>query len=232
MASSRSLLLPIGLVLSLLFIDAAISLSLVSSMVAFLHTYGGGPFPIEGPFESTFLLAGEPAHLVVNQGHTTNGANGTVLVLVGFGGCIALWLERRSRRKYDRSSPAFYVWALIVFLSCLLTLTALIYTFVETSKTGSQEIDYSVARATPAPAHYPNDRWTPENWYAAVLELPLVSDDDRRVIQHNLTLMRGWRWNLIPMFLLGFALLSLVVLELLRLRRRSTQKVPMEEVLA
>jgi hypothetical protein len=99
MALSRSLLLPIGFTTFLLAVDAAISLGLVSSMVAFLHHYGRGPFPVANPAGSYFLLAGEPANLVTDQGHTTNAAGGTALVLVAFGGTIALWLEKRSRKK-------------------------------------------------------------------------------------------------------------------------------------
>jgi hypothetical protein len=98
--------------------------------------------------------------------------------------------------------------------------------------TGGQAIDLSVAQANPPPAKYPDDRWTPENWYAAVLDLPLVSGSQRKVISGNLTNMRAWRWNLIALFILGFVLLVLVALELLRLRRRYRQRVSMVEVLA
>ncbi|KAK3304259.1 uncharacterized protein B0T15DRAFT_234411 [Chaetomium strumarium] len=230
MALSRSLLLPIGLTTFLLAVDAAVSLGLVSSMVAFLHHYGRGPCPVANPTGSYFLLAGEPANLVTNQGHTTNAAGGTALVLVAFGGMIALWLEKRSRKKRDSSSPVFYLWALIVFFSFLLTLVALIYTFVETSKTGGQSIDLAVAETNPAPVKYPDHRWTPENWYAAVLELPLVSDNNRRIISGNLTIMRAWRWNIIPLFVLGFVLLVLVALEVLRVRRRNTQRIEVVDV--
>jgi hypothetical protein len=134
--------------------------------------------------------------------------------------------------QWDKTSPAFYIWAVAVLLSWLLTLVALIYTFVETSMTGGQAIDLGVAQANPPPAKYPDNRWTPENWYAAVLDLPLVSDDQRRVISGKLTNMRAWRWNLIALFLLGFVLLVLVVLEMFRLRRRDRQRVSMVEVLA
>lgn len=232
MALTRSLLLLIGLATFLLAVDAAISLGLVSSMVGFLHGYGAGPFAVAYPRGSTFLLAGEPATLVTDQGHTANGAGGTALVLVGFGGAIALWLERRSRNKRDKSSPVFYLWAVIVLLSWLLTMAALIYTFVETTLTGGQSIDLAVAARNPAPAKYPDGSWTPENWYAAVLDLPLVSANDRSVISGNLNAMRGWRWNLIPLFLLGFALVVLVALELLRLRRRRRQRVEVEKTVA
>lgn len=120
---------------------------------------------------------------------------------------------------------------MIVLLSFLLTLVALIYTFVETSMTGGQTIDLGVAEANPAPTRYPDGRWTPENWYAALLELPLVNPNNRRVISGNLGMMRGWRWNLVALFVLGFVLLVLVGLEVWRVRRRDTQRVSMAEVL-
>jgi hypothetical protein len=102
MAFTRPLLLPIGLTTLLLAIDAAVSLGLVTSMVAFLHSSGRGPFGVASPDGPPFPMAGEPANLVVNQGHTTNAAGGTALVLVGFGGILALWLERRERNKVSR----------------------------------------------------------------------------------------------------------------------------------
>ncbi|KAL2261899.1 hypothetical protein VTK26DRAFT_3055 [Humicola hyalothermophila] len=231
---SRSLLLPISLTTTFLSIDAAISLGLVSSMVAFLHSYGRGPFEIaaDPTAGSSFLLAGEPANLVTDQGHTTNAAGGTALVLVGGGGLIALLLERRARTKYTKTSPVFYLWALIVTLSWLLTLTALIYTFVETSVTGAQSIDLALAVANPAPARYPDGRWTPESWYTAVLKLPLVSGVDRTTISGNVTYMEAWRWNLVALFVLGFVLMALVVLEVLRIRREQNRSVSMVEVLS
>ncbi|EAQ86677.1 hypothetical protein CHGG_07930 [Chaetomium globosum CBS 148.51] len=228
----HSLLFPIGLCLFLLAVDAAITMGLVSNMVSFLHRNGRGPFAVAPADGSPFLLAGEPANLVVDQGHTANAAGGTALILVGFGGSIALWLERRVRKKWDRSSPFFHIWAVFVLLSFLLTMVALIYTFVETAKTGGQVIDLGVARANPPPAKYPDDKWTPENWYAAVLDLPLASANQRRVINGNLTIMRAWRWNLVSLFILGFTLLSLVALEVLRARQRDLQPVSMVEVLA
>lgn len=253
MALTRSLLLPIGLTTLVLAIDAAVSLGLVSTMVAFLHSTGRGPFPVASGYGTIFELSGEPVNLVTDQGHTANAAGGTALVLVGFGSILALWFEKKARKvsihtptlssltdvdanktkiKFDRSSRVFYAWSVIVLLSWLLTMVALIYTFVETSKTSGQVIDVNVAKANPPPARYPDGRWTPENWYVAVLELPLASAYQRSIIRGNLTSMRAWRWNLIALFLIGFALLVLVVLELWRLSRRNRQRVSIVEVLA
>ena len=105
MAFTRSLSVPIVFTTFLLCADAIVSLALVSSMVAFLHHGGSGPFLVGPPHGSPFLLFGEPANLVTNQGHTTNAAGGTVVILLGFGGIIALWLEWRSRSKVGPESP-------------------------------------------------------------------------------------------------------------------------------
>ena len=86
-------------VLLCLVLDAIISLAFISSMVRFLHTRGKGPFEVADPNGGTFLLWGEPAHLLVDQGHTTNAAAGTAVVLVGIGGAFALYMENVSRRR-------------------------------------------------------------------------------------------------------------------------------------
>jgi hypothetical protein len=104
-------------------------------------------------------------------------------------------------------------------LSAMLTLAALIYTFVLTAQTDDQTINLTVAAANPEPLMYPLDKWTPENWFVAVLDLPLARDSDRSKINNNLRLMRGWRWNLIPLFILGVVVAALAVWELVGGRR-------------
>ena len=108
---SRALLPWISLATFLLAADAIVSLALVSSMVAFLHGFGRGPFHVVAPDDDgsgskAFLFSGEPVHLVTNTGHVTNGAGGTALVLVGFGGLIALIVEWRSRGRDKVHSPS------------------------------------------------------------------------------------------------------------------------------
>lgn len=102
---------------------------------------------------------------------------------------------------------------MIVLLSFLLALAALIYTFVETSKTSGQVIDLAVAQANLPPAQYPDGSWTPETWYSAVLDLPLLSGSNARIISGNVGMMRGWRLNLLVLLTLGFILLVFVVFE-------------------
>jgi len=106
----------------------------------------------------------------------------------------------------------------MVVLSWLLVLTALIYTFVIQRETGDQVIDLTVA-ARNAPAKYPLEDWTPENWYKEVLNLPLADESTRTVIAYNLRIMRGWKYNLIAFFLAGLVLVSTVLSELFRSRR-------------
>ncbi|KAL2155326.1 hypothetical protein VTH82DRAFT_67 [Thermothelomyces myriococcoides] len=230
MEAGRSLLIPIGLTLFLLAVDAAVCVGMVSSMISFLHHNGRGPFMVDLPEGRSFWLAGEPVNLVTDPAHTTLAAGGTTLILVGLGGSIALWLERRARKKWDQYSSAFYIWSLIALLSWLFTTGALIYTFVETEKTGGQTINLFIARMIPPLARYPG-RWTPENWYAAVLDLPLAFEGQRRIIEGNLTIMRSWRWNLVAQFVLGSVLLTLLALEHLRIRR-SALLAPFDRVMS
>ena len=128
--------------------------------------------------------------------------------------------------QHGKSSPFYYIWVLITILSFLLTLTALIYTYVLNNKYSGQSINISVASAS-SPGHYPRDSWTPENWYTAVNNLPLVHSDDHDTLKKKLRVIRGWRYNLIPFAVLGFILMVVVILELLSFRRsrgRKTQK--------
>ena len=83
------------LLVSILMIDAAIELSFVSYTVAFLHGRSSGTFSIDYPSGQTFELQGQPSKLLQSQGHTSNGAAGTALVLVGFGGLLTIWLQKR-----------------------------------------------------------------------------------------------------------------------------------------
>lgn len=88
------------------------------------------------------------------------------------------------------------------------------------SRTGKQVIDLAIAADNAFPKKYPVDSWTPENWYKEVLNIPLADDKDRTIIAYNLRIMRGWKYNLIAFFLVGFTLSSLVVTELLRSRKQ------------
>jgi hypothetical protein len=209
-------------VLGLLMIDAIIEVGFIGSMVGYLHqAHNDVPFQINAP-QGSFQLFPKPAHPIVNQGHTSNGAAGTAFVLVGIGGFLVLWHLRRRERKNvtHRPSRLFLTWTIFTFLSVLLTVTAIIYTFVVTNQTDNQTINFAIASANSG-LPYPEDQWTPENWYKAVLKLPFAEPSQKGDIRFHVHLMTAWRWNLIPLLILGVAVACLAALHVLKDRRDS-----------
>ncbi|TKA72087.1 hypothetical protein B0A55_08671 [Friedmanniomyces simplex] len=219
---SRAMTLALYTFLALLMLDCALEMALISSTVYWLHHRAGKDFSISYN-NSTFSLHGKPVGLLADQGHTSNGAAGTGFVAVGLGGILAFCLRSRNRRSANPRKQTFATfmynfWFTIVILNTLLCLGALIYTFYLTTAHEGQHIDLvlaSVLHNQPYPNYvaYPNYLWTPENWLAAILELPLASSSDRADIQLYLTVQRVWRYNLVPIFLLqavvcGFAVLD------------------------
>lgn len=231
---------PLLAVIPILMVDGLIEVGFVGSMVGFLHDRAGKFFTIDAP-NGTFDLHGKPVGLLGDQGHTSNGAAGTAVVLVGILGLLVIFSERRRARKVSpHANPAsvaiavltdhlqgsaaghsglFIFWVVMTVLSAMLTLAALIYTFILTAQTDEQTIDLAVAAANAQPLMYPLHKWTPENWFIAVLELPLAHESDRRKIRNALRLMRGWRWNLIPLLILGLTVAALAVWQLVSGRR-------------
>lgn len=90
-------LLPLAGALALLLVDSAIELALISSMVGYLHRSGANRYPFN--FHGAQTIQAKPVGLLVDQGHTSNGAAGTALIPVCFGGFIVLWLQRRRARN-------------------------------------------------------------------------------------------------------------------------------------
>ncbi|KAF5564800.1 40S ribosomal s10 protein [Fusarium napiforme] len=189
--------------LGLLMVVSIIELSFISSMVGWLHGNASGTFSFE--YRGTrHTLKGEPANLIVDQGHTSNGAAGTAFVLIGCGGIIALIL--RNRQNSGKFSRFFYnTWLLFNVLSLLLILTALIHTLVVTNNHNGQRINPGVAAGLDVDEKYPLQSWTPQNWFSAFLKLDLTNSNERNDIEHHLRLMRGWQYNLIPFFIIHLA---------------------------
>jgi hypothetical protein len=90
--------LPLIGAMLVLMVDSAIELAMISSMVGYLHRSGANRYSFEynGGMAS---VPAKPAGLELNQGHTSNGASGTALVGICFGGFLVFWLERRHARK-------------------------------------------------------------------------------------------------------------------------------------
>ncbi|KAL1606255.1 hypothetical protein SLS60_003657 [Paraconiothyrium brasiliense] len=111
-------------------------------------------------------------------------------------------------------------------LSVLFTLSAIIFVFLVTNQTNYQHISETIARSN---VPYPEHWWTPENWYKAVLELPLASEQDRRSIRSAVTHMKAWRWILVPIFLLDILTFAITNFEMIRQRRLPGRRVQFVE---
>lgn len=222
--------------IGVLMVDSIIELAFVSSMVGWLHRYAGGQFEI-GYRGSSYSLHGKPKGLVVDQGHTSNGAAGTAFVLIGMGGLLVLWMRSRPNLWQKGFTKILYhFWLVMTVLSALLSLSALIYTWVVTGDYSGQKINEDVASQLnnqPYPNYvaYPLDKWTPENWFDAVLQLDLLDNGNRNSISTMTAIMRGWRINLIPMFIIGVIVAVLAFMDALSRRRVArSEREPKSEI--
>ncbi|ORY67443.1 uncharacterized protein BCR38DRAFT_427065 [Pseudomassariella vexata] len=208
--------LALKIAISLLMVDSLIELSFVSSMVGWVHRTAskGFEFNYNG---ATYPLAGTPSNFLVDQGHTSNGAAGTAFVLIGLGGILSLRLRSRSNsRSKSGSNIPYYLWIALNIPALLLTLGALAFTFAVTNAHRGQIIDVELAsRLDGSP--YPENTWTPQNWFPAVLQLDLVAG--RSDIESILHLMRGWQYNLIPFSIIQLAETVLAVADLMSWRK-------------
>lgn len=221
------LTLALMVAIAALLVDSIIELSQISIMVAWLHRRAGRDFDIHHS-GNTYPLHGKPSGLLLDQGHTSNGAAGTAFVLIGMGGILALWLRQLALRPNAKARSLFmccyHCWLFTTVPSMLLTLAALIYTFVLTIIHNGQSIDVQLAATLdnmpyPNQVAYPLDQWTPENWFKAILQLRLASNSDRSNIKFHVRVMEGWRWNLIPMFVIGLLVCAIAFAEAISHRR-------------
>jgi len=235
MAVSKWLLPILRVLLVLLMVDAIIELSLISSMVAWLHRFAGGDLEITNSSISnltqpTFLLHGKPRDLIVNHGHLANAAAGTSFTGIGLGGVLVLWLRERAGQKgshYGGCSQSLYcLWTICSVLSCILTLSGMIFTLSVIYQHDGQTIDEVLASSLhdlpyPHQNAYTLQKWTPENWFSAVLQLHLSMNDDRINIATHLRIMKAWKWNLVPLFILGLCLAVVAIIDAVRQRKEA-----------
>jgi hypothetical protein len=109
---------------------------------------------------------------------------------------------------------------ILLFLAVLFTLSALIFVFLVTNQTKGQHISEAIARSF---EKYPQDHWTPENWFKAVLELPLNDNHLRSKIDSNITNMVAWKWMLIPIFLTDIACFGIAAADYFKQRKGGQQ---------
>jgi hypothetical protein len=87
--------------LAVLMVDALLEVGLIGSTVGFLHR--DYPMNVRGPNGGTVILKGKPAGMMVDQGHTSNGAAGSALILVGLLGFLLLTLRTKLERVVGTS---------------------------------------------------------------------------------------------------------------------------------
>lgn len=211
---NMSISLALKAAIGVLMVDSIIELSFISSMVAWLHKVASKTFLVANrDTGSTFRFRGEPLHILVDQGHTSNGAAGTAFVLIGLGGILSLWLRNRPG-KFGRT--LYSAWLVCNVLALMLTIGALGYVFSVTNAHRGQVI--RVTSDAFEHAKYPTGTWTPQNWFAALLELDIANSDVRSDIASHLRVMRGWQYNLIPLFLIQLVETVLAIMDGLRWR--------------
>lgn len=209
--------------LALLMVLAAIELSFISSTVAYLHKAGDKTFAVTYNGK-TIDVPGLPENLSVNQGHSSNGAAGTALIVIGWCGILAL--QRRSRAGYHNKglgglfSRSWYrLWLTLNVPALLLTLGSLAYVFAVTNKHKGNTIDLSVVEGLANGDKYPLLEWTPQGWFNALLKLDLVSGSDKRGLKTIHRIATGWQYNLIPFFIIQLGQNVLALLEAQRKRK-------------
>lgn len=212
--------------MGLLMVVSIIELSLISATVGFLSQRAEGTFDVLSG-GSTFPISGKPANLIVDQGHTSNGASGTAFIIIGCCGFLALWL--RSRPNYHTKSSAgvfsrgwYRLWLGLNVPALLLTLGALAFTFAVANAHDGQRINLSVAEGLNGKS-YSEEKWTPQNWFDALLKLDLASRTDRNDIERFYRISRGWQYNLIPFLVVQLAQTVLAFLEATRQRKADKQ---------
>ena len=211
--------------IGLFMLDGLIEMGLIASMVRWLHISNHDiPYEIRTS-TGDYALFPKPKHMLVDQGHTSNGAAGTAVVLIGFGGIIVLYLLRRGSTA---ARGLFTAWFVFLVLETLLCFAALVYTFVLTySTTAHQTIDQAYAASLHGKP-YLQDTWTPETWYKQVLALNLSYDSDRSNIQLYVHIMEGWKWNLIPLCIIALALTAVAAVRLREVRKSQYRSVKVQ----
>ncbi|KAJ9143190.1 hypothetical protein NKR19_g6957 [Coniochaeta hoffmannii] len=212
MSTSIALKAAIGV----LMVDSIIELSFISSMVAWLHSTASGSFAIISDNGDSYKLRGEPLHLLVDQGHTSNGAAGTAFVLIGLGGILSIWLRSRAGRF---GHAVYYSWVVCNILALMLTVGALGYVFSVTNSHRGQVIDQGLARTLDGRAKYQLNSWTPQNWFSALLKLRFADASVRSDVASHYRVMLGWQYNLIPLFLVQLVETVLAVMDCRRWRK-------------
>lgn len=218
--------LPLKITLGLVMLASAIELSLISATVAYLAQLKKTTFSVWITPNQTVHVPGLPAHLLVDQGHTANGAAGTGLIIIGCGGLLALWLRGRPG-YYTSSSPfsrvVYRLWLALNVPALLLTVGALGYVVAVTRMHGGDTTELVELQTAGEVTDFTGSGhvWTPQGWLDALLKLDFVSEGQREGVLVHERIAKGWEYNLIPFFLVQ---LAQTVFALLDARRRRAER--------
>lgn len=129
---------------------------------------------------------------------------------------VAVYRSYQYSLNRQPRSKSLLALLILQVLAVLFTLSALIFVFLVTNETRGQRILSSIATSR---VPYPAEKWTPETWYKAVLELPLANRWQHNLISTKVVIMVAWRWILIPLFLLDLLALGFSVREYVKQKR-------------
>lgn len=210
------ILLWIALALSM--VDCIVQLAITSTYAKWLNNLYASN--VQYPLEDGRTIYAVPEQMDQNVEHLCNDSAGVALVLVGFGGIVALLLRRRNNFSHSLFSKIWYhTWLVLTLLSFLLTLGALIYIFVTMNRHAGQTIDLTLLQGQAMRQRWPYGSWDPKSWFDALLSLDLSSSDDRDAITSHIHLFTGSMFNMIPLLVTGLAVLVFAVLDGIFMRR-------------
>jgi hypothetical protein len=109
----------------------------------------------------------------------------------------------------------------LLLIGTIFSLSAFIFVFVVTYQTTGQRIREPIA-INAAGLNYPAEKWTPETWFRAILDLPLAHGAQHAQIKSRVRNMEAWRWILLPLLLVYITASYVVVTTWLRQRRNKT----------
>ncbi|CAN9255679.1 unnamed protein product, partial [Alternaria alternata] len=109
----------------------------------------------------------------------------------------------------------------LLLIGTIFSLSAFIFVFVVTYQTTGQRIREPIA-INAAGLNYPAEKWTPETWFRAILDLPLAHGAQHAQIKSRVRNMEAWRWILLPLLLVYITASYIVVTTWLRQRRSTT----------
>lgn len=158
-------------------------------------------------------ISAVPANLEVTPLYLALSAGCVAVVLVGFGGIGALVVRHKRNFSTSLFSKLWYhAWIISLVASIILNLATLIYTFGITNKYARNTIDTASLPGFNSPyVKYNSGLWDFSTWFGSLLDQRLVVDRDD--IYRDFQYIRGWMFNLIPLFIFGLVVLIFTLVD-------------------